>query len=312
METSKLKVTVAVITCKRPSWLERLLTVLQQQEIESNVHLDILVVDNDPQQSAEEVFKKRQTSSTYELHYYHEPQPGIVFARNRCVSEFLKTDSQHLIFIDDDEWPHQKDWVQRLLNKQVSRNCDVVTSHVMPVRGEGTPTWAVDLMYGENLLIEDQSLKVFYTNNVLITRKVLETINPAFDKRFAMTGASDYHFALKTIKAGFEVVYTDAPVEEELPASRAKVSWFLRRGFRSGIGFTRSHLFEDKLPKAIVYCLLMAGVRLVRGLVKLLMGTITLNKTRLVDGLFRVCSFAGTIAGFFGIKHDEYKTIHGQ
>jgi hypothetical protein len=56
----------------------------------------------------------------------------------------------------------------------------------------------------------------------------------------------------------------------------------------------------------------MAAVRLLRGVFYCLKGLITLNKTTFVDGLFRLCSSAGTLAGFFGIKHNEYNKIHGK
>ncbi|MDA8621513.1 glycosyltransferase [Psychrosphaera sp.] len=311
MQMPTYKATIAVITCHRPEWLNRLLVSLIAQET-SNVELELLVVDNAGEDATREVVQHIANKQVFPITYYHEEQRGIVFARNRCVEEFLKTDSDFLLFIDDDEWPHETNWAQSLVTKQVESNADIVTSHVISVKGEGTPDWAVDLIYGNNLLIENQSVSVFYTNNLLIKRNVLESIQPAFDKRFAMTGASDYHFALKCIKAGYKAVYTDAPVEEEFPASRAKVSWFLKRGFRSGIGFTRSHLFEDKFIKALTYCTAMALVRLVRGIFKLILGIVTLNKTTFVDGLFRVCSFAGSLAGFFGIKHEEYNTIHGK
>ena len=49
-----------------------------------------------------------------------------------------------------------------------------------------------------------------------------------------------------------------------------------------------------------------------RGVLKLLTGAVTMNKTTFVDGLFRLCSAAGTIAGFLGVKHEEYKVIHGK
>ena len=39
---------------------------------------------------------------------------------------------------------------------------------------------------------------------------------------------------------------------------------------------------------------------------------LTMNKGIYVDGLFRMSSAAGTIVGLFGVKHDEYKHIHGQ
>ena len=311
MEAQKTFATVAIITCRRPIWLKRLLESLTKQEVDENTLLTILVVDNASEQTTLDVVNEVSSISPYKITYASEKTPGIVAARNKCVTEFLQTDAQYLFFIDDDEWPAEKNWAQKLLNKQNEYNADVVTSHILSVGEQGTPAWAVELIYGENPIKEGDIVNKFYTNNLLICRNVLEKITPAFDKRFAMTGASDYHFALKCTKAGFKAFYTDAPVIEEFPKSRATIKWFLRRGFRSGIGFTRSHLFEDSLFSAIFYCLAMAGVRFVRGIGYCLLGLITFNKTTLVNGLFRFCSFAGTIAGFFGIKHEEYKTIHG-
>jgi succinoglycan biosynthesis protein ExoM len=312
MAFKKTHATIAIITCRRPLWLIRLLESLIKQHVSSNVNLDIIVVDNAGEQSTVDAVNKLALTSPFAITYHHEAAPGIVFARNRCVSEFLKSKAEFLYFIDDDEWPESTDWAQKLLNKQQESKADIVTSHVISVGGEGTPHWAIDLIYGKNPLKEGDNVNVFYTNNLLISRVVLEQITPAFDKRFAMTGASDYHFALKCKKAGFKGVYTQAPVLEEFPKSRATVKWFLKRGFRSGIGFTRSHLFEDSFIKAVLHCTLMSGVRLIRGIGYCILGAITLNKTTFVDGLFKLCSSAGTIAGFFGIKHNEYNIIHGQ
>tara|TARA_R110001583_G_scaffold116972_1_gene267856 strand:+ start:10881 stop:11819 length:939 start_codon:yes stop_codon:yes gene_type:complete len=311
MDAYKNSATIAIITCRRPIWLKRLLEALTKQIVDQTTTLNILVVDNANEQATLEVVNEVTSVSPFKITYACEKTPGIVAARNKCVAEFLETNSQYLFFIDDDEWPAEKNWAQKLLNKQQEYNADIVTSHILSVGEPGTPAWAVELIYGKNPLKEGDSVNKFYTNNLLICRNVLEKITPAFDSRFAMTGASDYHFALKCTKAGFKAFYTDAPVVEEFPKTRATVKWFLRRGFRSGIGFTRSHLFEDKLFSAIPYCLAMAGVRFIRGLAYLLLGLITLNKTTVVNGLFRFCSCAGTLAGFFGVKHEEYKTIHG-
>jgi len=312
MNSSKTKATIAIITCKRPQWLQRLLEALIKQKVDSDTELDIIVVDNAGEKAVENVIDQVMVASPYQISYFYEAQKGIVFARNRCVTEFLKTNSQNLFFIDDDEWPETDSWAKNLLDKQKEYQVDIVTSHVISVGEESTPQWAIKLIYGKNQFKEADLAPVFYTNNLLISRLTLETVTPAFDKRFAMTGASDYHFALKCKKAGFVSRYTDAPVLEEFPKSRATVRWFLKRGFRSGIGFTRSHLFEEPLIKAMFRCSIMSGVRLLRGLWYFLVGLVTANKTTIVDGLFRICSSAGTIAGFFGIKHNEYDIIHGQ
>lgn len=304
--------TISVITYKRPLWLKRLLESLSKQKISVNLDVDILVVDNASDKETEGIVNHISSISPYKITYSTEATPGIVSARNKCVTLFLASSSKNLFFIDDDEWPKDDDWAQKMLDKKELYSADIVTSHILSVGEEGTPEWAVSLIYGENALSEGDVVKIFYTNNLLLSRKVVETITPAFDSRFVMTGASDYHFALKCSNFGFKAVYINAPVVEEFPKSRATIKWFVSRGFRSGIGYTRAHFFEDQLLVAISKGCIMSVVRLMRGIIYLFIGCITLSKLKIVDGLFRLCSSVGTIAGFFGIKHNEYKVTHGK
>ncbi|MFK5892544.1 MAG: glycosyltransferase family 2 protein [Pseudomonadota bacterium] len=307
-----MKATICIITCRRPGGLKRLLEALTQQTVSSETEIDILVVDNACEQRIVDVIAEVKPTSLYPIHYYKESKPGIVAARNKCVEQFLLTSSEFLFFIDDDEWPESHDWIQKMLDAQNNYRADIISSHVISVGELGTPDWATALLYRDNRLIEGQLISKYYTNNLLISKRVLEDIRPAFDSRFAMTGASDYHFSLKCQNKGYRAFYTNAPVVEEFPKSRATLAWFTRRGYRSGIGFTRSHLFEEKLVKAVPYCLLMAGTRLIRGVVFLTFGVLSFNKLKIMIGFFRLSSFAGSIAAFFGGQYHEYKIIHGK
>lgn len=312
MTDTKQKATIAIITCRRPEWLKRLLLALTKQQANEASELTILVVDNACQEEAKLVVDDVNKASPFPIAYHTEETPGIVAARNKCVEQFLVTDSNYLLFIDDDEWPSDEHWAMNMISAQHKYQTDVIASHVISVGEEDTPKWAIDLIYGNNPFVEGQAMQTFYTGNLLLTRAIIEKHVPLFDSRFAMTGSSDYHFALKAIKGGASATYTNAPVIEEFPASRATIKWFIRRGFRSGIGYTRSHLFEESKATAIARSCVLSGVRLLRGLAYLVLGTVTLNKTTFVNGLFRIGSAVGTIAGFFGIKHDEYNTIHGK
>lgn len=307
-----LNATIAVITYKRPLWLKRLLDELNKQIVDTKFAVDILIVDNALDQETREIVEFAAHESKFSINYETESVQGIVAARNKCVKVFLESNSENLVFIDDDEWPAHTSWVQTLLEKKSFYSSDIVTSNVISVGEEGTPSWAVNLIYGKNPFKSGDRTKIFYTNNLLISRKVLEVVNPAFDSRFAMTGASDYHFALKCFKVGYRAVFVDAPVIEEFPKSRATIEWFMRRGFRSGVGFTRSHIFEENFVAALFKCLMMSGVRFIRGFSNLLIGSVFFNKMKFVDGVFRLCSAIGTLAGFLGIKHNEYVRIHGK
>lgn len=304
--------TIAVITYKRPIWLARCLEALIRQKIKKGTLIDILVIDNACDEQTKKAVGLIAEKSTFKIKYEIEKRRGIVAARNKCVDSFLESGAKNLVFIDDDEWPSDSNWIQSLLDKKDVYSADIVTSHVLSVGENGAPDWAVKLIYGKNKYREGDLLGKFYTNNLLLSRRVLESVRPAFDSRFAMTGASDYHFALKCSKVGFRAVYINAPVFEEFPSSRANIKWFVKRGFRSGVGFTRSHIFEENVFIAIIKSLVLSSIRLLRGLVAIVKGCLLFSKMNIVSGLFRISSAVGTLAGFFGIKYCEYKNIHGR
>ncbi len=306
-----MDITVSIITHSRPKGLHRLLAALMLQKLDPGVTLDIVVVDNACDEEARRIVEDFAAKSVFPVRYEEEPIKGIVAARNKCVDLFLESDSKHLLFIDDDEWPRDDNWAQRMLAQKQQFAVDIVTGSVLPVSEVEGTEWANHIIHDVGGVAAGTATATFYTSNLLIDREVMARVQPAFDSRFAMTGGSDYHFSLKCHKAGFKAAFVDAPVVEEVPKSRASVRWFLLRGFRSGAGYTRAHMIEEPIVKAVGRCMLMAGVRFARGIGYLLLGLATANKSRLVNGLFRLSSAVGTVGGIFGARHSEYKVIHG-
>ena len=302
---------VAIITHSRPKGLERLLVALSKQTVGESHDVQVLVVDNACDPNIRVLVDNMAQTYPLRLTYDEEAQRGIVAARNRCVDIFLKTDAECLLFIDDDSWPAHDNWILTLLDKKFELGADVVTGPTRSLSGEGAPEWANHVMREFRGRVDGTVIKTFYTNNVLISRTVLEQIRPAFDARFSMGGGSDYHFALKCSKTGFKAVYVNAAVEEEFPQSRAKVKWFVLRGYRSGIAYARAHRIEDGHTVALMKAAVMALVRFVRGCGYLAIGLLTISKSHIVNGLFRIASGWGTVSGFFGTSYDEYEVIHG-
>ncbi|MEM6301519.1 MAG: glycosyltransferase [Pseudomonadota bacterium] len=299
-----------MITCRRIGGLRRLLLALFDQDLLS-CGVEILVVDNDPEGSAEIVVSELRSASPVPLTYLIESKPGIVYARNKCVDFFLGTENHDaLVFIDDDEWPAQSDWIENLVNTWINSDADIVTGHVRSVGSSEVPAWALEVVYGPSQYRPGQAVGAFYTNNVLISRNALKTVSPAFDHRFAMTGASDYHFSLRCARAGLRAEFVDAPVVEEFPPERAKLLWFLRRGFRSGSGYTRSHVFEEGMTRGTFRAVFMGAGRAVSGFILCLRGVFTFKKSSVVKGVFRIASSVGTVAGLFGLTYEEYRRQH--
>lgn len=304
-------VLIATISHSRPVGLARLLKHLEAQQIDHGLYLAICVVDNDCTGRNDEVVARAQTGP-YKIDLIKEPQKGIVHARNKAVEFFLRSDFEALAFIDDDEWPEHDHWAQNLIAAQAESQAPIITGDVVCKPDNKSFDWVAEAMgrpfKAKNLM----RVAKFYSNNVLILRNVLETIQPAFDPRFNLSGGEDLHFAIRCRRAGFKAIYTSkAPAVELFPASRASISWFIMRGFCNGSGAARAALYEA--PGLAVYGqqIIMAALRFGRGSITSLHGILTFNKGRFVLGLMRGGAGIGTIAGLFGGKFDSYKTIHG-
>ncbi len=307
------RVLVSTITYHRPKGLKRLLQALQLQQVADWIQAEILVVDNDCTGQNSKVVQELAAQAAIKMHFVEAQEKGIVPARNKAVAYFLQSDFQALVFIDDDEWPGETSWLQTLVDTQIQTQADVVTSVLYVLAENPTDKWIEKVPgFGTHNRTKVEPTNRFYTANVLIMRHVFEAIQPAFDMRFAFTGSSDLHFSIKCQHAGFKAFVTPfAPVKETYPASRTNLRWFFLRGYRSGEGATRATIYEGSFPYAYLFCLVMFGFRLGRGLLNGLKGLLTFQKALVALSFLQVGSALGTLGGFLGISYQEYKTIHG-
>lgn len=68
-----------------------------------DVKVEILVVDNDVEQTGKESVIKAEQELDYKLHYIVEPERGISNARNKVLKEAVNLGASHILFFDDDE-----------------------------------------------------------------------------------------------------------------------------------------------------------------------------------------------------------------
>lgn len=305
------KIYIAIITYQRPVGLCKLLLALKTQCVDG-IEVSVLVVDNDCTGANSKIVNSLLLEYPFGLILVEEPKQGIVAARNRAVNEFLKSDSEILVFIDDDEWPVNDDWLISLRVIQEATACDIVYSDVYTIPETRQIQWVETALRPKRNNKSISGIKKFYTNNLLVTRKVLEKVVPAFDGRFALTGSSDLHFSIKCVHAGFQAIYTPfSPVQEIFPTSKATMKWFFLRGYRSGEGATRANIYEGTFPGTYIRCMGMGGVRFLYGMWQLIKAIIMLDKSLLANSLLRLGSSIGTFAGFFNLSYNEYRTSHG-
>ncbi len=307
------KISVGIITYMRPIGLEKMLSSLKSQTLE-DIDLSVIVVDNDATGENQKVIDKlKEDGYPFKLDLFVETKRGIVAARNRTVEEFLKTDAESMIFVDDDEWPVHNDWIMKLVEVESKYNADIVYSGISILPENDEIAW-VKTAYRSNSdgdII--RPIKEYFTNNLLVKRNVYEEINPPFDERFSMTGSSDLHFCIKANKKGFKAYYTpEATVEEVFPKTRASMKWFFLRGYRTGEGSTRANMYEGKFIPVFFYIMFLFVGRFVRSIQMFIMALVKFDKGYLAKAITYVGATIGTITGFFGLQYNEYNTIHGK
>jgi succinoglycan biosynthesis protein ExoM len=305
------RVAICVITFRRQKGLRRLLEALSGLQLPRHTPIiEVLVVDNDAERSAEEVCKTLAGGYRWPMHYTVQPQRGIPLARNRAVTCVIdRTDL--IAFIDDDATP-QPNWLDELLEVKHQFAADIVTGPLTRRFGSDAPAW---LKRGRWLEPQrhptGQRLDHAFTCNVLIDVAVFRQMETWFDPRIGLGGGSDIDFFRKAARAGHTIVWADrAMIEEWTAASRVTAKGVLHRGYSVA---NAAALLDIQLGHGVgtrLVLALRATLLAFRGLATLPL-VLTHGKGGLVRAALQLARAAGTVAGIAGRRAAYYRTPHG-
>lgn len=303
---AELKVTVAVLTYRRPDDLRALLPLLADQAAGCPAQVTVLVVDNDPDGQARRTCAELESEP---LTYVHEPAPGIAAARSRALAEAACGDV--IVFIDDDERP-QPGWLDRHLTTFVSHDCAGVVGPVVSSFAVPPEPWIVEGgFFVRPRRPTGTHVSVAATNNLLLDMHVVRRVGLDFDDRFGLSGGSDSLFTRQLTASGATLVWCDeAVVTDVVPASRCTREWVLRRRFRMGNSLSRTELLVAGSPVRRLLRrggLLAAGaVRVAGGLTRFVLGAAVASRSHRANGLRTFARGAGIVAGAVGMTYFEY------
>lgn len=244
--TSGPTVTVVVLTYRRPEDLVASITLLKAQ-LDQVPASRLLVVDNDQQPSAENVVRDL-TADDARIRYVHEPLPGIAAARNRALRE---TDTDLLVFIDDDERPSDR-WLATMVEAWMSFRVAAVVGPVLSWMEDPVDPWIAAGRYFDRLRHRTGTrVSTAATNNLLLDLDQVRRLGLRFDERFGLSGGSDTVFTRQLVAGGGQIVWCDeAPVYDVVPASRATRDWVKARALRTGNSDTRARVHLAPTPRA--------------------------------------------------------------
>jgi succinoglycan biosynthesis protein ExoM len=296
---------VCVATYKRREMLAEMLAGLSNLVFRkmAEPEIAIVVVDNDPERSAEDVCAS--ASLPWPLKYAPESQRGIAQARNRAIRE--AGDADFIAFIDDDEYPSAA-WLDELLWTQARFNADVVSGPVIPDYDREVPNWVrAGTFFTRSIHHSGQKLDRSHTGNVLIRKSVFQSIS-AFDEEFALTGGEDTQFFLRVRQSGFSIIGSSrAVVHESISRARANLAWILKRAYQSGNSWVLCEKSVDPKLSTRVVRLFKAAGYLAQGAfsipVSLCRGT-----AAMAHSLQTFVVGVGMLAGLAGHRYQPYRS----
>jgi succinoglycan biosynthesis protein ExoM len=290
-------IAVCVCTYKRPQMLQRLLDDLSVQETGGAFEFSIVVMDNDPSQSAEPVVSAFGTRSIVPVTYGAEPRQGICLVRNRAIEHAA---GDFIAFIDDDEFPDRR-WLLELF-----RTCNVDGVHgvlgpVLRHFDETPPQWVIKgnferrPRHATRFVVDWREGR---TGNVLLKRSVFEPGEPPFDTSFHRGGDVDF-FRRMTAKGRVFIWCDEAVVYEVVPPTRWTRSFMLKRALLRGtIASRRGPLRLSSIGKSVVAVPVYALA---------LPFAFVFGQHHFMDLLIRLCNHLGkllTLAGYKPLRND--------
>lgn len=280
---------------------------LVTQAAESEEIVEILVVDNDPDEGAAEI--ARSFPAEY-VRYAHEATPGIAAARNRALDEADGSDV--LVFIDDDERPVDG-WLGAMLSLfRAEQPAGVVGPVVSQYVEEPDPWVSGGNFFRRRRFQTGTVVDVAATNNLLLDLNEVRRRGIRFDVEFGLSGGSDTLFTRQLTGSGGRLVWCDeAVVFDIVPPERVTRRWVLQRYFRSGNSWSRTSVrLRRSRNGRLLERLKLTVIGLARvgaGAASWAWGSIVRSIPRHAAGLRTLNRGLGMVSGAWGHVYSEYE-----
>ncbi|MBV6645855.1 MAG: glycosyltransferase family 2 protein [Cyclobacteriaceae bacterium] len=247
------KAAIGLGTSKRPKMLSQTLNSLVSLNIPEGVDVELLLVDNAPEEPSKDVFDTYAKKLSFQAHYFTEASRGIVHMRNRILEEALAGDFDYLSFIDDDEIV-SPDWLRFIFDAMSAYDADVISGRTLRILPRSTPAWIKEAgFFDKGKRATGIQRSTSSTCNVTFdVKKLGGDWKMRFDERLNFVGSSDVLFFNQAHRKGAKIVWSnEAIVEEIIPESRATQDWLIQRAFR--IGNTMSVRYRIQNPLLLAY-----------------------------------------------------------
>ena len=299
-------VIIAICTYKRPQKLQRLMNNLCEISYPKETTTKILIVDNDFEQSAKEIYEKFK--EVLDIEYVCEPDLGLSNVRNKALKEALKLNATHLAFIDDDEIA-EKDWLLKHIEFYNSFEKIYISS------GPTLKKFEIDIpkhisdnnVFKVSFRKENGTIKkTCASGNVFFPLAIIEESGIYFDENFNFSGSEDTDFFGKLSLAGYPIGWNNSAINYEIEGiERLNINWILKRAFHNGYSVSMTKFLNKKFTvKRFFYILkkiLTVGINMLTTVI-----TIPFGKTKCLNMFTKTAKNSGKLIGAINPKRKVY------
>ena len=282
-----------------------LLSALGQIGVDNPV--EVVVVDNDSEPSAQELVSNLACGAPFPITYVHEPRSGVANARNAALEQ---AQGEWIAFLDDDEEAPPY-WLARLLDIQRRFDADVVFG---PVRGRAPETLIKHRTYLERFFSREGPAEAglidhpYGCGDSLVRRAALPDPRHPFSADRNRSGGEDDLLFGQMKAAGARFAWApEAYVWEDPIAERLSLRYALLRAFAYGQGPTQQSASASPPDRLGVARWMLIGLlqTFAYGLVAAVKGVIrapdrAFALDRAVRGLGKVLWWRAFVIDFYG------------
>jgi len=233
-----LRVSLAIPTQRRPEGLATAARSTFRQAGVDLARLELVIVDNDQDPSAEPVAGLLAAEAPFPVRYVHEPAAGVANARNAALAAAR---GELIAFIDDDEEASPR-WLAALIETQARYDADVVFG---PVRARAPAHVQRHRQYLEQFFSREGPAETgviahyYGCGDSLVRRAALPHPTHPFSALRNEVGGEDDHLFGVMSKQGARFAWAhEALVYEDPVPDRLTLRYALARAFAYGQGPT--------------------------------------------------------------------------
>ena len=210
-------VLLSCCTCKRPQMLNETLKSIFDLHLPKNIKTEILIVDNDKDESAKDTVLNWQNKGIT-IYYTVEPERGIAFARNRVLTEAIKLNASHILFFDDDEVLTPDCLINHIDLYNTNKDAYISSGPTVNKFMENFPKYITrHLVFKQKYTKKTgQKKEDCACGNVFFPVSVAKDFNLRFSTEYKYMGGEDGDFFYRASSAGFNIIWNKEAVIEEM------------------------------------------------------------------------------------------------